>query len=131
MVVVVPQMQQHQKRRDGSFVTMPSHRIILLCEQTLQRIADYRKRQHKKLIEDTRAEMIDNWWHKLWKKPDPTDEEVLTYIHRGGGDTIRLPETFWINIHGSTEEDVAHRLLNAAKYADEVCISTEDLERIS
>lgn len=130
MVVVVPQMQQ-PKKRDGSFVTVPSKTIIDLCNKTIDRIAKYRERAHKKLIETTRDEMVNDWWHKLWKKPVPTDEEVLTYIHRSGGDTIRLPETFWINFHGSANEDVAHRLLNAAKYADEVSISTEDLEKIS
>lgn len=130
MVVVVPQMQQ-AKKRDGSFVSLPSTKIIYLCERTLERITNHRKRAHKKLIEETREEMVNDWWHKLWKKPIPTDEEVLSYIHRSGGDTIRLPETFWINCHGVTNEDTAHRLLNAAKYADEVCISTEDLERIS
>jgi hypothetical protein len=53
-------------------------------------------------------------------------------MHEGSGTPglIWFPETFWIDYRYEKNIEVAHRLLNAASYADEVAVSTQDLERL-
>ena len=85
-----------------------------------------RKDSRKEMIDENRAEMKKGFFHRLFKRPDPTDEEVETYI---AGDRWFSPLWLCDNAHYEGEA-VAKRLLNACKYVEEFYVSTEDLERL-
>lgn len=139
MVVVVPQIPE-KKPGDGSFVRISSKTLTEKARQTLQNIKAYKKHDTQRLIDRERQEILDqreksrkSIWSKLFgykEKPIPTDEEVLEIHKNKGAGTIWLPETFWIDFRYSKNEDVAYRLINAAKYAEELYVSTEDLQRL-
>ncbi len=141
MVVVVPQMHQEQKPCDGSFIRLPSEKLKGMALQTLENIKKYKARDRKRLADRERKELQEKQekrrksiWSKIFgykEQPEPTDEELIKmHEGKGGGDTIWLPETFWIDFRYSKNAEVAHRLLLAAEHADEVAVSTLDLERL-
>lgn len=141
MVVVVPQMHQERKPCDGSFIRISSAKLKEMANQTLENIKLYKAHDRKRLASRERKEFLERQEKKrnsIWSKlfgykevPVPTDEEFIK-LHggKGGGDTIWLPETFWIDFRYSKNAEVAHRLLLAAEHADEVAVSTKDLERL-
>ena len=141
MVVVVPQMHQEQKSCDGSFVRIKSDKLTNMARQTLENIKKYKARDRKRLADRERKELREqreksrnSIWSKIFgykEQPEPTDEELIK-MHENSGSPgcIWLPETFWIDYRYSINAEVAHRLLLAAEHADEVAVSTKDLERL-
>lgn len=139
MVVVVPQVQQ-EKHKDGSFVKVSSKDITKRAYASLASIKLCKARDTQRLIERERIEVMaarekkrNSLWSRLFgykEKPEPTDAELLKSIETQRGDGIWLPETFWIDVRYDKYIEVANRLINAAKYADEIFVSTEDLERL-
>ncbi len=138
MVVVVPQVHE-QKPCDGSFVRISSDKLTQMARQSLENIKKYKARDRKRLADKERDEYnkrIEKKRNSLWSKlfgytepPTPSDEELIK-MHEQSGDGIWLPETFWIKFRYQTNIEVAYRLINAAKYADEIAVSTKDLERL-
>jgi len=141
MVVVVPQMRHEQKPCDGSFIRIPSEKLKTMALQTLENIKKYKAKDRKRLADRERKELQEkrekrrnSIWSKIFgykEQPEPTDEELIK-MHENSGSPgcIWLPETFWIDYRYEKNIEVAHRLLNATEYADEVAVSTKDLERL-
>ena len=138
MVVVVPHVPE-QKPCDGSFVRISSANLKEMANRTLKNIPKYKaydrerlaKRLKKELLEE-REKSRNSIWSKIFgykEKPIPSDEELIK-AHEGSGEGIWLPETFWIDFRYSKNIEVAQRLLHAAQYADEIAVSTKDLERL-
>jgi hypothetical protein len=111
--------------KDGSFVRMRSDVIKAKCEAMLIAIKSIRQERVKKTIEEGRQRMMQGFWHRLLKKPVPTDDQVKSYLSDG-----MISETFWDEISFYKNEEVAKKLLNACTYAEEIFVSTEDLERL-
>jgi hypothetical protein len=112
--------------KDGSFVLIRSDIIKAKCENALASIKAAREKYRQEAMDKARAEMMNGFWFKLFKKPVPTDEQVESYLCDG----VMFSELFRIQIMYYKQEDVANRLLSASKYADEMYVSTEDLERL-
>lgn len=140
MVVVVPPRAE-QKARDGSFVYISSEKITQMARQTLANVKQRKAAAVQRLIEREKEELIqkrekkrNSFWSKLFgykEPPMPSDEEILkAYKNQGDGMHIWIPETTWIEFRYNANVEVAYRLINAAKYADEVAVSTEDLARL-
>lgn len=129
-MIVIPPVNHQTKSCDDSFVKMTSSKIIEMAKATLKYIKDYRDSATKAVFDNEKQYIMNGFWHKLFKRPEPTDEEVWASVNRCGGDVIHFPETFFINLRYSKNEDAAHRLLNAAQHADEIYISTKDLRRL-
>lgn len=139
-MVVVPQMQYQGKPCDGSFVKMASQEVTRLAKESLSNIENRKSAavqrlidKRRKLIQEDRERARNSIWCGLFgykEQPMPTDEEILHQIKTERFDCIHIPETTWIDIRYEKYEDVAYRLLNAAKHADEIYVSTQDLERL-
>lgn len=140
MVVVVPQVHE-QKPCDGSFVRIPSEKLTALAFKSLDNIKKYKAADRKKLADRERKELRErreksrnSIWSKIFgykERPEPTDEELIKMHENSGNPScIWLPETFWIDFRYEKNIEVAYRLINAAKHADEVAVSTKDLERL-
>jgi hypothetical protein len=138
MVVVMPHVTE-QKPCDGSFVRISSVKLTEMARETLENIKTYKEHDLQKLIAREKAEIIkrreksrNSLWSKIFgytERPMPSDEEIIK-MHESSGDGIWLPETFWIDFRYEKNMEVAYRLLLAAKHADEVAVSTKDLERL-
>ena len=138
MVVVVPQIEQ-KKHVDGSFVKVSSVDITKKAHESLKVIERQKKRQIQDLITRLRKERneeIEKKKSSLWSRlfgykeiPEPNDEQILK-SYECSGEGIWMPETFFIDLSWEKYIDVAYRLINAAKYADEIFVSTEDLEKL-
>lgn len=107
--------------KDGSFVMMRSDIIKIKCERTLIWIKEAREEKIKNLMDSARAKIMQGFWHRLFKKPIPTDDQVKAYLDY---------ELFFAQVRYGNSEAIANKLLNACKYADEIYVSTEDLERL-
>lgn len=129
MVIMFPFGQRESQ--SASLVKLTSAKVIDKCERSLAYIKAYRENEFKKLIVKERERIVNGFFHKLFKRPVPSDEEVVRIIEQPSGDVFNVPETFWINIQFHKSEEIAKRLLNAAKQADEIYVSTEDLEYLS
>lgn len=140
MVVVVPQIPE-QKPCDGSFVRISSEKLKKMALTTLDNIKKYKAHDRKRLADRERKELREqreksrnSIWSKIFgykERPEPTDDELIK-MHENSGSPgcIWLPETFWIDFRYEKNKEVAYRLLNAAEHADEVAVSTKDLERL-
>jgi hypothetical protein len=140
MVVVVPHIPE-QKPCDGSFVRLSSDKLKNMALNTLDNIKVYKANDRKRLADRERKELREqreksrnSIWSKIFgykERPEPTDDELIK-MHENSGSPgcIWLPETFWIDYRYEKNIEVAHRLLNAANHADEVAVSTKDLERL-
>lgn len=138
MVVVVPPHTE-QKPCDGSFVRIPSAKITEMARQTLANIKQYKAKDIQRLIAKEKEEILkrrekkrNSLWSKIFgyvEPPMPSDEEIIK-MHEHSGDGIWIPETVWIDFRYEKNIEVAYRLINAAKYADEVAVSTKDLSRL-
>ena len=111
--------------KDGSFVRMRSDVIKAKCEAMLIAIEAVRKKRVQETIEATRQRMMKGFWHRLFKRPVPTDEQVRQHLNDGF-----ISELFWDENAYFKNEEIARKLLNASKYAEEIYVSTEDLERL-
>jgi hypothetical protein len=120
----------YENQCDGSFIKMPSKKVSEMAKARLAWIEQYKKDRRQKHIDKNRQEMINGWWHRFRKLPIPTDQEVIDYIedsYRNGNWGIN----WWPVNHYSESEAVANRLINACEHAEDIYISTEDLQRIS
>lgn len=139
MVVVVPQIPEQKPCRDGSFIRLSSIKIAELCYQTLSNIEEYKRQDLARLIVSLKNELLERREkkrHSLWSKifgyvepPMPSDRDLIR-TYEQSGDGVWMPETTFIEIRYMKHIEVANRLLNAAKYVDEIAISTEDLKRL-
>jgi hypothetical protein len=107
---------------DGSFVKMSSKTVAEMATKELEWIKQYREKKTQRAIESCRQKMVNGWWHRLWKKPVPTDQEVIVFLEF---------DIDMINATYGCSEMIAKRLLNACQYAEDIFISTEDLRVIS
>lgn len=112
---------------DGSFVKIASKNAIEMATKTLARIEKLRAESKEKAIEIERQHINNGFFHKLFRMKDATIEDAeksLSY------DDWNFDYHF-TGLIAHKNEDSANRILNAAQHADEIYISTEDLQRIS
>lgn len=144
-MVIIPQMYS-QTKCDGSFVKLSSEEVKARSLESLKQIRKEIKAATQHLIDDRRQQIEEERKHRrnsIWygflnlftgdkeDPPMPTDEEILHDIeHDCPGDYIHLPETYWIDLRYDKYRDVAYRLYNAASHADEIYVSTSDLEML-
>lgn len=112
--------------KDGSFVLMNSSVIKAKCEAMLSYIKTHRAQARQEVMDENREKMKNRFFHRLFKRPDPTDQEVEDYIT---GD-VMFSDLFRVELFGYESEAVAKRLLKACEYTSEIYVSTEDLEKI-
>lgn len=139
MVVVMPPHAE-QKPCDGSFIRISSEKLTKLARQTLENVKRYKAKDIQRLIDREKEELLErrekrknSLWSKIFgyiEPPMPSDEEILEAYKNQRYDCIWIPETTWIDFRYEKNIEVAYRLINAAKYADEVAVSTKDLERL-
>jgi hypothetical protein len=120
-------MYYDNERCDGSFIKMPSKKVSEMAKDKLARINAYIKERKEKHIKYVRQEIIGGFWHRFWNRPDPTDEEIIAFCN----DMVFYDRLAWPNLNYNDTIYVANRLINACQHAEELYISTEDLQRIS
>src|SRR5271163_1218450 len=113
---------------NSSFILITSAEVQRLAEATLQRIREARETAMVRLIEDYRQRTIQGLWHRLLRKPTPTDKQMVEMIKVG-----YVSSWEWLNAQTlyQASVNVAHELLVACKYTDTINISIEDLYKIS
>lgn len=129
-----------ESKCDGSFAKVDSSSLIELAHQSLENIEKYKKQEVQRLINRKRNKFLakeekrkNSLWSKLFgfkPRKEPTDEEIYEFIKNDHDDVIGPSELFWMDLRYEKYIDTANRLINAAKYAPEVFVSTEDLERL-
>ena len=125
----------YEVKCDGSFIKIPSPKVAEMAKAKIKWIEKYRANKIAKLIGSRRQEMIKpTWWDRLWNNviPVPTDQEVIEDYRREAA----IPYNWFDPLYNAEQEYsgnyyIAHRLLRATQHADEIYISTEDLQDIS
>ena len=116
----------YENNCDGSFIKMPTSKVAEMAQKTLDWINQYRAEKTQKYIESHRQYMVSGFWHRFWKRPAPSDKEVIKNINNNPWNNFQF-----IAMSYDITEKTAKRLLIACKQADEIYISTEDLQRIT
>jgi len=124
---------------DGSFVKMSSKELLAQAQESYNAIKRLKKEAVQRLVERRKEQILkdrekekNSIWRAIFgykERPMPTDEEILESLE-SYGDGFSFPETHWIELQYDKYVDTALRLMNAAQYADEVYVSTSDLERL-
>ena len=114
------------KKFHGSFIKMPSKKVREMAAATLEKIRKSREEEYKSDLEHYRQEMMKGFWHRLLKKPAPTDVEVIAWHDKVYYDSFGM----WSELRYGNQEAAARRLHRACEEADEIYISTEDLSQI-
>jgi len=137
--MVISQMY-YNKICDGSSIVISSEEVVAKANQSLKNIHKAKKREYQRVIdkekllfEENEERKANSWWGRLFrykKKPTPNNSEALQMHIDDFADCINPSEIFWIDLQYEKYKDVAHRLLNAAKYSKELTISTRDLEML-
>lgn len=128
--IIVPALFKSTKCPLDSLVVIPSSQLKKMAEATINYILQYRKNALDELIAKERQEITLGFWHRLLKRPIPTDAEVLSQLNGGCGDGLYISEVFWIETKYWKNEQVANKLLRATSLSNEVYVSTEDLSKL-
>jgi len=112
---------------DGSFVKVASKDVLEMAKDTLQWIKNERAARKKKAIETEQKRLNNGFWHKLFRCKDVTIEAAEESLKDDPWDF----DYHWSPAMYYKTEDACNRIINAAKHADEIYISTKDLRRIS
>lgn len=116
--------------KNTSYVKLNSKIVCKLATDMILRIDASRKKlkaeDQQNRIEKKRQEIMSNWWHRLWRSPAPSMKKILEEIDIDMNKRFTHPYVF-IDCLYSKQEQVARTLINACKYTDEICVSTEDL----
>lgn len=125
---------------DGSFVKMSAKEVKARAEESYWEIKKRKKEAVQRLIDSRKKEILkdrekarNSFWSRIFgykERPMPTDEEIQESLESYSGEFLHLPETHWIDLRYEKYVDVALRLMNAAEHAEEVYVSTTDLERL-
>ena len=118
-----------------SFVEIESEKLTVMALNCILDIKNRRQQEISKVVEKYREQISNSWWFKIFKNRRPhTDQEIIKYIHRiysnKYGPIWGNPLIEWECYH-SDDERVALKLLTAAKHADKVMVSVNDLARIT
>src|SRR5580692_1583915 len=114
---------------DGSFIKMSSKKVSEMAKAKLVWIEQYKKDRRQQHIDRNRQAIMNGWWHRFRKLPVPTDQEVIDYIDEYRKSNWGM--NWWPINHYYGSEVVCIRLINACLHAEEIYISTEDLQSIS
>jgi hypothetical protein len=112
---------------DGSFVKIASKDAIEMATKTLAWVDKLRSDRQAGTIEIEQQRINNGFFHKLFRMKEATVEDAkknLAYDHWNF-------DYHFNGLIAHKNESAANRILNAAKHADEIYISTEDLQRIS
>jgi hypothetical protein len=112
---------------DGSFVKVASKDALEMAKDTLQWVENERTTRKRQAIEREQKRLNNGFWHKLFRCKEVTFEEAEESIQN---DPWNFDYNFGPVMFYKTES-ACNRIINAAKHADEIYISTEDLRRIS
>lgn len=127
IVAVAESLGPNMNPGKHSFVKMPSAKISEMCEDSLQFIYQRRAEKKKRQIEDVRQSIVKRFWHRFWRRPVPTDEEIIDYLENSDYCLFYgNPD----NLYWETEK-LCHKLSVACKQVDEINISVSDLDQIS
>lgn len=113
--------------RTPSFVTIPSAKVREMAQDCLDRIERRNQRVLNGAVEaryQKEQKYVASWWGRLWRAKLPTKEHIRESILSDHWTAMDLQMYAW----GS--RDAAERLLKAAKYADTVQVSSEDLDML-
>lgn len=111
----------------GCYITMESSRVIEIAEKTLRVILEARAEELTRLLDEERRSKLNRFWWWLTQRSVPTDEELIERLKLGGDS---LSDISMIDIMYGQQQDIAMRLLKAARLADEVIVSSDDLVRM-
>jgi hypothetical protein len=129
IVVVVESPGPNMLPGKHSSVKISSVRIAEMCQTTLTYIKQRRIDKKEKQIKDIRAAIVKGFWHRFWKRPVPTDEEIIAIAndyHNSFSWWYEDPDSlYW------ETERLCKKLLVACKQAEEINISVADLDQIS
>lgn len=112
---------------DGSFVKIASKDAVEMATNTLVWVKKLRADAKLAAIETERQRINNGFWHKLFHLKEATIEQAVGNLE----DDHWNFDYHFTSVIARKNEEAANRILNAAKHADEVYISTEDLRRIS
>jgi hypothetical protein len=109
-----------------SFVKMSSAKVLDMATLCLERINNKCEEEKKKYIETYRKIIMNGWWHRLFNKPVPTDEEVIEYMDNN------YTLYSYIDCKYRYQRNIAKRLkkacqINASDLNTDIYVSTEDL----
>jgi hypothetical protein len=110
-----------------SFIKMSSQDAAEMARKTLDYVEQRREEAKSGAIERERQRINNGFFHKLFGCKDATVEEAVSNLEY---DTWNFDYHF-TEIIASKNEKVARQILNACKHADEILISTEELNLIS
>ena len=114
--------------RGCSHVSLPKAEAVRLAQECLDRINRTKDLRKRELIECERASMAKSWFRKIFRSPEPTDEEILeSHCHIGG-------KMFHIHMYAWGSVGVAERIIKAAQYLkddDVIQLTLEDLDYIA
>ena len=125
---------------DGSFLKMPSAKVAEMA-QTMIRLIEFKRIEARaKTFAWVREKLMKrSWWDRLWNTlnknwnqpiTEPTEQQIIAYCEDEGEFYGSNPLDQDANLY-SRQYHVAHRLLRATQYAEEIYISTADLQAIS
>lgn len=117
----------YETKFHGSFIKMPSDKVAQMASECLKNIREAKEKRRQEELDSWRKIMVNRFWHKLLKKPAPTDEEVINWVNDNSWEGF----DYWNSLRYAVREAAAGRVLHACKFVSEIYISTEDLEKIS
>jgi hypothetical protein len=110
-----------------SFIELPSDEVVELANACLTRIQNNKDREWDDIIQRELYDFDRSWIRKrIFARP--TREGIRRIFEKESG-FITCADI--VNGYGWKSEDAANRLLLAARYADVVKVSTEDLRLIT
>lgn len=98
-----------------------------LAAESIRSIDESREAKVQKIIDQDLKELNNGFWHKLFKKPDWTREEVMERDLNSEWSEIYDARNF---LYGR-QYDVAHDVLRASKVGGKMLLSLDDYRRIS
>jgi hypothetical protein len=112
-------------KHNDSFVKMPTSKVAEMAQNTKNKLKARRDEQLDKYVKERIQKTVNHWWHRLWSKKDPTYQEMVSFL-----ETEDFGAYWWIANQYNDQLNVANRILRACCQADEIYLSTKDLDNI-
>jgi len=112
-------------KHNDSFIKMPTSKVAQMAQKAIDTLQARRQERLDKYVEERLQTTTNHWWHRLWNKKNPTREEMVAFLENEEWGS------YWYIANSYNDQlYVARRLLNACKQADEIYLSTKDLDNI-
>ena len=118
--------------KSGSVVTVSAEKAKVMAERTIKSIDGARDRLIKEFVKEETARRNRSWFRRLFRMRPVTEEEVFQDDY-GQSQIAGYRSQIWLieNIHYAQQEDLAYRVLKAARYSETVTLTVEDLDSLT